>query len=194
MLAKLCSTGLVVAVTAFLAGAGPGQAPAQVAPAEQARKLMRVLAHDFNFASRFPDEIAIAVLHRGDDPAGVDNARLFVEVVASLNIQNNYARPVRVFPLAVQPGDDVADLITKSGAGVVYLCSGLEGALPAIVKATDHHDIVSVGATYAMVAGGASFGIVEYEGRSRLVINLQRSQLEGTHFSAMLLNIAELVQ
>ena len=76
----------------------------------------------------------------------------------------------------------------------VYLTPGLRGEIPAIARALEGVQIISVAAVDGYVSGGAILGFELVSGRPRMVLNLPQARKQGVAFRAQVMKLMRIVE
>src|SRR6185436_17845740 len=83
--------------------------------------------------------------------------------------------------------------IRGRSTALVYLSVGLEVEAPMIATALEGSDVLTVGATGAIVERGACVGFELEEGKPRIYVNLRVAKAQKVDFRAELLRLVKLV-
>jgi hypothetical protein len=76
----------------------------------------------------------------------------------------------------------------------VYLTPGLRGEIPAIARALEGVQIISVAAVDGYVSGGAILGFELVSGRPRMVLNLPQARKQGVAFRAQVMKLMRIIE
>lgn len=164
-----------------------------VHPKTQAKNLIRVLTYDRNFRTRFAGGVTIGVLFKESDPA---SKTLGANIYEALHAMGSGVFPgwaTQVVTLSYENVDALASTLYGNNVNVLYVSVGLEAEVERIAEVTRMRNVVTIGATRTSVTGGLSFGIVDANGKSAILVNRSAAHGEGTKFSAQLLRVAEVI-
>ena len=75
----------------------------------------------------------------------------------------------------------------------VYLTPGLRGEIPAVARALEGAQIISVAAVDSYISGGAILGFELVSGRPRMVLNLSQARKQGVAFRAQVMKLMRIV-
>jgi hypothetical protein len=76
----------------------------------------------------------------------------------------------------------------------VYLTPGLHAEMPALARALEGAQIVTVGALDSYVAAGAILGFELISGRPKMVLNLAQAKKQGVAFRATVMKLMRIVE
>ena len=76
----------------------------------------------------------------------------------------------------------------------VYLTPGLRGEIPAVARALEGVQIISVAAVDGYVSGGAILGFELVSGRPRMVLNLPQARKQGVAFRAQVMKLMRIIE
>jgi hypothetical protein len=177
---------------------GAARAHAEHLPAKnQAPLLLRILAYDDNLGKRAePKVVTVLVVYKKDSADSESSARGIHAALQELARTTSVGgRPVQALlvPYVAKTFDaDTAKGKVGKVAGV-YLSSGLDDALKAIVKITRSRSMLSFTGTEAY---GSMLGLVltVRDGKSAILVNLPVAKEEGAQLHAALLRAAKEVK
>jgi hypothetical protein len=155
----------------------------------QSELIRKVAAFDRAFRARSGATARLIVAHKGGDSARLghqmENALKEIPDIAGL--------PKTVQTLEWSGPAALVSEINARPTALVYLSVGLEVEAPAIAVALGGSDVLTVGATGAIVERGACVGFELEEGRSRIYVNLRVAKAQKVDFVAQLLHLVKLV-
>ncbi len=162
---------------------------------QQSALLLRILAYDRNLDSRIDTQVNVVVLYEETDADSVDEARAMEaalrEFGRSTTVSGHrletYSHPYRGAVAEV-------DHLSRLRATAVYLCSGMGGHVSEISGVTQSLSVMSFSGERDWVRDGLGIGLVESDGRARIVVNLPASRAEGADLAAGLLRHSEVLQ
>lgn len=158
--------------------------------------LLRALAYDEALPQRAGSEVSIGVLHRADDPDSkgeADGVIAALDKLARLKIQG---LPIRARAIAFSDVETLRAQATEQSLDVLYLCSGLEASVGAIVGVARGARLVSMSAHEPYVPGGVALTAVPHAatGRARLIVRIEAAWQEGLRLAPELLRVVERVE
>jgi len=171
--------------------AGAGEVP----PDRQGVLFLRSLAYDRNFKTRVGGAVNVLVLYRsGNQPSQsmkTDMVGALEELAKTVTVLD---LPVKVSSAPFTNGDALDEKIRAAQASVVYVCIGLDDAIPAISEVTRRRSALSIGANDTFVAAGLSLAIVARGTKPTIVLNPPASQAEGCEWDPQFLRLVEIVK
>jgi hypothetical protein len=182
--------GLLAALVGVRAAAAD-----EVPAAKRAVVMLRILAYDHEIARRADgDTIPIAVVYRAGADASEAEANQVAEAIHDLGRELTVAgRSIQVVALP-SSGGDVAELLAKNRAKVVWLCTGLERDLDAVIAATRKQKALSFSAGDALVKRGVAIGLARRGDKLAILVDLVAARQEGAALSSALLALVEVVK
>jgi hypothetical protein len=161
----------------------------------QAAMIFKILPYDRKLAERAGKAINIAILYKEGDSDSETAQKQLIESLNDLASKSNIKNlPVKTFGFAYTTPTKLQEELAKSGAGVVYVSSGLGDALSAISKVTQARSILSFTALESFVKDGISIGVVRRETKAAILVNLSSARAEGADLDSNFLKIAEVMR
>jgi hypothetical protein len=167
------------------------RAEVSVPPKLQGQLIARIASFDRNFKDRAGTSARVLLVQKEGD---ADSIRV---VNAMLNVLRDVKEigglPQTVVVLSYRSASELAEIVAREKAAIVYLSLGLEGEANAISAALSGHHVLTIGATGIFADRGANVGFDLEGGRPRIVINLGTSRAQHVELKAELLKLAQIV-
>src|SRR6185295_15391541 len=155
----------------------------------QSELIRKVAAFDRAFRTRSGSTARLIVAYKAGDSARLghqmENALKEMSEIAGLS--------KTVETLEWSSPAALVSAIDAHPTALVYLSVGLELEAPEIAAALAGHDVLTVGATGALVERGACVGFELEEGKPRIYINLRVAKAQKVDFGAQLLHLVKIV-
>jgi len=153
-----------------------------------------VLSYDDEIKSRTGDDVTVAVLSKpgnaGSETMSAGMLKAF-KGIGSIKVQG---MPLKVMGLGFTGGGALGSAISSQGIDVLYICSGLEADLPAIIDSTRKNHVLSIGSREDHITRGLAVGVLPMDGKPTIIVNLGASKAEGAAFSSDLLRLAKVIK
>jgi len=156
--------------------------------------LVKVLAYDGNLKSRAGSEVVIGFLFKSGNANSEHAADEIMKAFAALGAAKVQGLPIKAAKVAYETAAGMVGAIKSQGLDVIYICSGLDAELPAILELTRLQKVLSVAGVEEYFTKGASFGVFVLDNKPALHINLAASRGEGVDFGSDLLRLAKVVK
>jgi hypothetical protein len=155
--------------------------------------LLKAIAYDNNFSSRYSGVISIVVVSRDGDEWSREAAARVINAIRKEEGFTIRDRSVSVTDLPMLNAGQLGGLLSKREIKVIYLCPHLEDLLSDILALADKHDAVTATGVRSYVVGGAAVAAVLHHGRPRMIVNIQGAKKQGVEFQSTFLKLAEVV-
>ena len=155
----------------------------------QSELIGKIAAFDRAFRARSGSTARLIVAYKDGD-----SARIGHQMEQALTEMPNIAGLSKtVETLAWSSPAALLAAIRGRSTALVYLSVGLEVEAPMIATALEGSDVLTVGATGAIVERGACVGFELEEGKPKIYVSLRVSKAQKVDFGAHLLNLVKLV-
>jgi hypothetical protein len=167
----------------------------EVPPDRQGMLILRALAYDRNFKSRAGAVAGILVVFRpGDQPSEsmkTDMVGAFEELAKTVTVLD---RPVKVSSRGFSTGAGLDAVIRGAEASTVYVCGGLDDAIPAISEVTRRRSALSIASSDIYLSSGLSVAVLARGTKPTIALNLAASRAEGCEWDPLFLRLAEIIK
>ncbi len=160
----------------------------------QVAMLVRALSYEQHLPARAGAVLQIAVLAKADVPASEQAGRAMTIAFQALGDTTVQGLPVRSSQVGYTTVAALAEQIERKGIDVLYLCTGLEAELPAILELTRKRQVLSIAGKEEYVSKGASLGVFVIDGGQTVFVNLEASRREGAAFASVMLRLARVLR
>jgi hypothetical protein len=185
--------GLTVLVLAVVLLTAPALAQEPAVPlAVQAQLVAKVAAYDRNLLPRAPGAIHILLIARGDDDLSVRAAAQVKSALGDIPTIAGVAHDEEI--VAWRPVEQLVQLVRDRKAGVVFVMPGLDEQLPALGKALDGVDVLSVGASGDSARRGMVLAFDLVSGRPTITVNMTQARRQNVALKPELLKLAKVVE
>jgi hypothetical protein len=161
---------------------------------QQSYLIIRILSYDRNVHDRSGGSaVNVAVVYKPGNSASEATQQAVVQAIQSAAESAN----VSGLPITVEPIPYDGSLESRASgahAAAIYVCPGLEDALPAIQSITHKNRILSFTNIEPNVKNGLSVGLFTRGGRPTILVNLPATQAEGANLDSALLRVAEVLK
>ncbi|MBI4820367.1 MAG: DUF4154 domain-containing protein [Deltaproteobacteria bacterium] len=164
---------------------------AEVPVDRQAMLIARVLSYDANQPARVADGLKALVLHDASDPSSLTLARDISKVLESTTV-SGVAIVAR--SASYSSASALESLVGRDTFDFIYVCDGLEGAIPSIVSVANKLRVPTFAGRSKYVELGVAVGIVPDAKKSRLVVHLAQAKSQGMMLSASVLGLAKVIR
>ncbi|HEY8210596.1 MAG TPA: YfiR family protein [Myxococcaceae bacterium] len=182
-----------IAIAALLLAAPAALAAEQeVSMAQQAVLLLKILKFDRALEARSGGTATIAVVYLENDP---DSEAVRAEILSTLEAAThtvNFPLPVKIVRLPYNASRIEKDLAAIKPVAA-YIAPGLEAEIGALGRATRKQGTLTFTEQEAAVRGGLSIGLIAYQARPAIMINLNASKAEGADLSSDLLRLSKIL-
>ncbi|MBN1755399.1 YfiR family protein [bacterium] len=158
----------------------------------QVPTLMKILKYDRNIEERGQQGLTIGVIYLPEDPESQSQHNEFLASFESLRSKRILNLPVNCVSIAGV--SNLEEALRTKKVNLIYVTSGLYQHLPLINRISAKNQILSLTGTPEYVDVGIAVGLGVEEGKTKILINLDRSKAEGANFSANLLKLAQVVR
>jgi hypothetical protein len=182
--------GLIVAL---LRVATPAWAQ-DVPPERQVLILGRALAYDDEIKNRAGDDVTIGVLAKTGNSTSEAMAATMLKAFRGIGGVKVQGLGLKFTQIGFTNGPALQSSLASQNVDVLYVCTGLEADLPAIIEATRKRKNVSIGSREEHVQRGLALGVFQVDGKPTIVVNLPAAKAEGSGFSSDLLRLAKVIK
>jgi len=181
----------LAALAAVVALAGAPPAEAEVAADKQAIIILRILAYDHALAHRAGAAVKLAVVH-GESAAALACA---VRMRAALDglVSRVVVTGKRIEVETLSAVDVSGHLLSQRGFAVLYLCTGADAHVPAVVKAARAAQVLTFTDQVHYLARGMSIALSDDRARVGISVNLVAARAEGARLAAPFLRLSKVV-
>jgi hypothetical protein len=169
-----------------------GAQAAELPHPRQVLILARALAYDRNLKVRTGGTIVVGVLSKRGDRSSEAMADSVAQAFRAMEAVKVQGLPLRTLRLSFD-GPGALQAAGAQGVNTLYVCSGLDGDLPAISGFSRQRKALTIGSSEAQVERGLSLGVFAGEAKPTIRVNLPASKAEGVSFDPEFLRLAELV-
>jgi hypothetical protein len=182
-----------MAVVAVLLTVRIGSADFISVPLErQAELLARVASYDRNMAARAGERVRVLVVSNEKDPESIGTARRMEAALRSLPEIGGMSHDERVAPF--RSAADLAGQCRSQRVAILYLGTGLTSQIPAIRRALDGVDVLTVAAVPEYVELGIVLGFDVLSGKPKLLVHLTQARRQHVDLRADLLKLAKVFE
>jgi hypothetical protein len=171
-----------------LAGAG------EVAADRQVLILTRALAYDGNLKNRAGPELVIAVLGKAGNGPSEQAAESMTKAFKALGSVKVQGLPLKATHIGYSGPTSLTNAIEAQGIDVLYLSSGLDAELPALLELAREKQVITMGGKEEYIGKGASLGVFTIDAKPTIYVNLTASKREGAAFGSDLLRLAKVIR
>jgi hypothetical protein len=183
--------GLVTALLFSIAV--PGQADEPAVPIElQAELLSRVLKYDRNFAARAGQRVQVLVAYRAGAAESERVSQLMTESLKGIKSLGGLPHDDQLFAY-VSPAQ-LFRAANASHAALVILSPGIEQDAPAIARAFEGFDGLTVTTSPRGVEGGIVLGFDLVSGKPRMLLHLTQARRQNADFRSEILKVMKVIQ
>jgi hypothetical protein len=111
----------------------------------------------------------------------------------SFNGMTVNGRTARSVMIAIDDPDDLERAVAGTGIDLIYVAPLRAVGIDLITRLTRGLHVLTCTGVPEYVTAGIGLGISEYGGRPRILIHLEATLAEGSHFSSELLQLARIV-
>jgi hypothetical protein len=155
----------------------------------QSELIGKVAAFERSFRARSGPTARLIVVYKDGD-----SARIGRQIANALEEMRDIAGlPKAVELLVWSTPAALLSTVRARATALVYLSLGLEAEAPAIAAALVGTELLTVGATGAIVERGACVGFELEEGKPKIYVNLRSAKAQKVDFRAELLRLVKLV-
>lgn len=188
-------TVVLLAVGLVCLGARNAHSQSEVAPERQVLVMTRALAYDDALKARVGNrELTIGILWKPGSAASEAMGVAMAKAFRTLERVRVSGLPVKVMQLAYTTAAVLEATVASHGIIVLYVCSGLENDLPAIIQLARKRKATTIGSREEHVIRGLSIGVFLVDSKPTIMVNLTASRSEGAVFSSDLLRLATVVK
>ncbi len=159
---------------------------------QQVLLLFRVLSYDAAQAARKP--LRIAVLYVPQKPSSRGAANEISRALEQVGQRHPALRGTQVGLLAYRKMEELEPVLIRNSINLVYLSTGFGPETRAISNLCNRRSIPSVAGVAGYVTAGVAVGVVQSNGRPRIVVNLPASRTQGMRLHGSLLRLATVVR
>jgi hypothetical protein len=153
----------------------------------------RLLTYDTTLKGRAGDSVAIAVLCRRGNPAGLRESMELARALKNLELATILDLPVKTLSL---PLDDTAELeraVDKRGIDAFVVCAAVPGDDADLKRIAERKKVITIGTTGAQVRAGLAVTVYLEDGKSKILVNHGASKRQGAVLSSDLLRLSEVI-
>ena len=162
----------------------------------QVAMLFRALSFDSNLARRCPAGLRIGVIAVSRDTRSLKEASAIVEILKQLDTKVTQGIPFKAELVSVENEAEVGTGISQKKWNTLYFSHGTQELMKSALAAAIAEKVPLLGRDLEAVKAGAVLGLVEREGKSKLLINVDALEPFGMILDPRLmrLNIVEVVE
>jgi len=180
------ASGILLLVVLF----SPALGVAQTSTLRTATLIARLMAYDRALASRAGKSLTIAIVHsRKNASEGNEHFAAFSRL-KTFSIQGLRLQSIKI---AYVGEKELAAQIKAHGVDVLFVCSGLSHAVPAISRTAKKGRALTTYADPSYTKKGLAVGVVTQNGKSRVIIHLSNAKAQGALLASSLLRIATVI-
>ena len=187
-----CAVALALALAVSVAPVRAEDMP--VGPDVQMLIILRLLAYDRHFESRFGAELNLGVLYAPADPESVRAANAVADYMYSVRDKTVKGLPVKAMLIEYTTPEGLNRSITTRGIDVLYVAPGNAKNLASITKVSQEKGVTTTTGVPDYVRDGIAVGVGRAQDRPQIIINLTSAKAEGAEFDASLLRISTIVK
>ena len=154
--------------------------------------IARILSYELTLEERIGESLAIAIVHRADDPVSTASADEWARAFRDLAFVNVKGRPLVVDVVESAPSDLHAAI--DKGADVLLVTAGLDAETSTVARIARSRRILTVGNSPDYVQADLAVCVIEENEKTKILINLKAADLERIRFSSRLLNLATVIR
>jgi hypothetical protein len=166
----------------------------EVPPERQVLILTRALAYDDEIKNRAGDDVTLAVMAKAGNATSEAMAAAIVKAFRGIGGLKVQGLSMKITQISFSNGPALLAAATSQNVDVVYVCTGMEADLPAIIEVTRKRRMVSIGSREEHVQRGLALGVFPVDGKPTIVVNLPAAKAEGSAFSSDLLRLAKVIK
>jgi hypothetical protein len=185
--------GVVATCGSLLLQAASSNGEVEVPVDRQVLILSRALAYDSELKARVGSDILIAVLSKPGHPASEAMGQTVLKAYRQILNVKVQGIPLAVRPLSYAGPAALAAAVAAQSFDVVYVCTGLDPDLPAIIEVARKRRVVTIASNEEQVTRGLALGVFAIDARPTIVLNLGAARSEGAAFSSELLRVAKVI-
>ncbi len=181
----------LAALAAVVALVGARRAAAEVPAEKQAPIIVRILAYDHALADRAGAAVKLAIVH-GESAASLACAgrmRAALDGLVSRVVVTGKRLEVETLSAVEVSGEALA----RRGFSVLYLCSGADAHVPAVVKAARTAQVLTFTDQVHYLARGMSIALSDDRVRIGISVNLVAARAEGARLAGQFLRLSKVV-
>lgn len=153
----------------------------------QVELFMKVAGYDRSFAARAGDRARVVLVEKSDD---ADSRAIAAQMARALaRVDSIGGLPRETVPHAFASASALADLCRIRRAAIVYFAPGVSDAVPAIARALDGVDVLSLAAVPDYVPRGIVLGAELQSAKPKLLIQLTQARSQNVQLSPELLKL-----
>jgi TonB family protein len=162
----------------------------------QVAMLFRALSFDANLPTRCPSGLQIGVVAASRDPQSMKEASAIVDILKQLDTKVTQGIPFRAELVGVENPVELGTGLSQKRWNTLFFSSGTQELLKSALAAAATEKVPLIGQNLEAVRAGAVLGLVEREGKSKLLINVDALATFGMTLDPRLmrLNIVEVVE
>ena len=197
MLPKVGIQGWRVGIGAFLLlWIAQGTQAEEEITKPQVAMLLRALSFDSNLPVRCPAGLQIGVIAASRDPGSLKEGSAIVEILKQLDTKVTQGIPFKVELVSVEDAAEVGAGIARKKWNTLYFSQGTQALMKSALAAAISEKVPLLGRDLEAVRAGAVLRLVEREGKSKLLINVDALEPFGMTMDPRLmrLSIVEVVE
>ncbi len=162
----------------------------------QVAMLFRALSFDSSLAKRCPAGLQIGVIGSSRDPQSMREAGDIVAILNQLDTKVTQGIPFRAELVGVEHGAELGTGLSQKKWNTLYFSNGTQSLLQAALGSAVSAKVPVIGHNLEAVKTGAVLGLVEREGKSKLLVNVDALESFGMTLDPRLmrLSIVEVVE
>ncbi len=160
----------------------------------QASILTRALAYNKELKERAGEAIVLAVLYRPDNQDSETMSNDIFRAFQALESYSIRGLPFRVARLAYGGPGSLKAAIRDQGIDVLYVCSGFDSDVAALVSAARESKVLSMSGVADYVVRGLSLGVFVVDTKPTIYLNVAATQAEGAEFTPDFVKVTRVVE
>lgn len=154
--------------------------------------LVRAVATDKNLQRRFGAELKVGVVYAGKQPK--DESAQALAVFGALGSVTIGGLELQSAPLPWTDAEAFGPAVVDGEFDVIFVPSGLDAAAEAVPAVSREHKRTTITRHRPYVESGLGLGVELFEGKPRIVVNLDASKAEGSAYPSTLLRMADVIR
>jgi hypothetical protein len=156
---------------------------------------LKILTFDRNFEKRVRTQLTIGIVYVEEDPASRQARDELVKVLKSYDDKTIKGLPITYFLVPYTTEPSIMESAKSQGINVFYIAPGNAAHLAALLKISQKHRITTISGVPQYVEQGVAVGLdLNSDNKTRILINLKSSRMEGAAFDANLLRLVTVLQ
>jgi len=157
--------------------------------------LLKILTFDRNFEDRVRSQLKIGILYTEEDPLSRQAKDDIVDVLTRYADKTIRRLPITYVLMRYTTEQNMAEFAKSQGINVFYVAPGNAKHLAALLRISQKHRIITVTGVPQYVERGVTVGLeLKSDNKTRILINLKSSKMEGALFDANLLRLATVLR